>query len=176
MIQCTHGTIFSTAQNRFWTRWFWFLLVLLLVFVSPLPHQQTISLWDSFFSCGQTKKESYLGKDQVIGRVGHRGHAVFGQKLLTTQHSVVRCAHKSPFMKWANTLKESSKKFTDAKCSLSQYASWSPDADGFVEHSPRRESLYYKGPTLLKITLGFFGSPLVCWGTRSQILLWWFVT
>ena len=42
------------------------------------------------------------------------------KKLLNTQHSVGRCPHKSPIMKWANALKESSKKFTEAKCSLSQ--------------------------------------------------------
>ena len=32
------------------------------------------------------------------------GHVIFGQKLLNV------CAGKSPIMKWANTLKESSKK------------------------------------------------------------------
>ena len=44
----------------------------------------------------------------------------FGQKLLNTEHGVGRCACKSPIMKWANTLKESSKKFTEAEHSLSQ--------------------------------------------------------
>ena len=38
-------------------------------------------------------------------------HAVFGQKLLNTQHSVGRGFHKSPIMRWANTLGESLKKF-----------------------------------------------------------------
>ena len=52
---------------------------------------------------------------------GHRGHAGFGPKLLSTQHGVGRCAHKSPIMRWANAFKESSKKkFTEAECSLSQ--------------------------------------------------------
>ena len=42
--------------------------------------------------------------------MGHGVHAVFAQKLLNTQRGVGRCAHKSPIMKWANALKESSKK------------------------------------------------------------------
>ena len=53
--------------------------------------------------------------------MGQGGHAVFGQKLLNTQHSVGRCARKSHIMKWANALKESSKKFTEAQRSLSQH-------------------------------------------------------
>ena len=37
-----------------------------------------------------------------------------------TQCSVGRCTRKSPRMQWAKVLKESLKKFTEAKCSLSQ--------------------------------------------------------
>ena len=37
--------------------------------------------------------------------------------------------------------------------------SWHTDADGFLEHSLSQGCLYYKGPTLLKIIPGFFGSP-----------------
>ena len=51
---------------------------------------------------------------------GHGDHAIFGQKLLNTQCGVGTCTPKSPIMTWANTLKESSEKFTEAKCSLSQ--------------------------------------------------------
>ena len=41
-------------------------------------------------------------------------------------------------------------------------ASWYIDTDGFLEHSPSRGSLYYKGPTLQKIIPVFWGgSPLV---------------
>ena len=43
-----------------------------------------------------------------------------GQKLLNTQRGVDRHACKSPIMRWANTLKESSKNFTEAERSLSQ--------------------------------------------------------
>ena len=48
---------FSTAQNRFWTHLLWCLLVLLPFFgwfVSPLPHQQNVSL-GGLFSSGETK-------------------------------------------------------------------------------------------------------------------------
>ena len=34
------------------------------------------------------------------------------------------------------------------------------DTDWFLEHSPGRGSLYYKGPTLQRIILGFLGPPL----------------
>ena len=47
--------LFSTAQNSFWIRWFWCLLVLLPFFVSPLPHWQNVSLW-GFFIQGIKKK------------------------------------------------------------------------------------------------------------------------
>ena len=39
--------------------------------------------------------------------------------------------------------------------------SWYTDTDGFLEHSSRGGSLYYKGPALQKIILSFGGSPLV---------------
>ena len=34
--------------------------------------------------------------------------------------------------------------------------SWYTDTDEFLEHSPSRGSLYYKGPALQKITPGVF--------------------
>ena len=76
LMQCTYWDIFSTAQNSFWTCWFWCILVLLLLFVSPLPCRQNIFLW-GFFSSEEQEK-SHLEEDKWIGRVGHGGHAVFG--------------------------------------------------------------------------------------------------
>ena len=73
----------------------------------------------TFFIQEANKKVTW-GETGWIGRVGHGGHAVFGQKLLNTQHSVGRYTYKSPIMKCANSLKQSSKKFTEAKHSLSQ--------------------------------------------------------
>ena len=51
----------------------------------------------------------------------HRDHAIFGQTLLNSQHSVGRGTRKSPIKKWANALKESSKKLTEAEWSFSQH-------------------------------------------------------
>ena len=40
-------------------------------------------------------------------------------------------------------------------------ASWYTDTDRFLEHSPNRGSLYYKGPALQKIIPVFWRSPFV---------------
>ena len=40
-------------------------------------------------------------------------------------------------------------------------ASWHTDTDGFLEHSPRGGSLYYKGPALQEIILFWGWFPLV---------------
>ena len=135
-------------------------LVLLPFFVSPLPHWQNISLWGLFSSGEITKKKKRsLGEIGWIGRVGPGGHAVFGQKLLNTQLSVGRIhACKSPIVKWANTLKESSKKIHWSHIASHNNTSWSTDADGRLEHSPSGGSLYYKGPALQKRIL-FSGCP-----------------
>ena len=81
------------------------------------------------------------------------------KKLLNIQHSVGRGPPKSPIIKWVNTLKESSKKFLLKPDTASHNnASWYTDTDGFLEYSPSEGSLYYKGPTLQRITL-FFECP-----------------
>ena len=88
--------------------------------ISPLPHQQDFSLC-GLFSSRDKEKNVAQGEIGWIGREGHRDCVIVVQKLLNTQHGVGRCTCKSPIMKWANVLKESSKKnFTEAECSLSQ--------------------------------------------------------
>ena len=79
---------------------------------------------------------------------------------LNPQHSVGRCTHTSPIMKWANTLKESSEEFTEAERSLHNI-SWYTDTNGFLEHSPSMEILYCKGPILQKIILFRGGLPRI---------------
>ena len=111
--------LFSTAQNRFWTHWFWCLLVFPLFFCftsSILAKHFSLRI---FFIWGNKKNVSH-SQIRWIRRVGHGSHAIFGPKLLNTQCSVGRCADKLPITKWANVLKESSKKFTKAERSLSQ--------------------------------------------------------
>ena len=50
-------------------------------------------------------------------------------------------------------------KFTEAERSLSQHASWDTDTDEFLEHSPSRGSLYYKGSALQKVIPILGGGP-----------------
>ena len=65
----------------------------------------------TFFHPGKQKK-SCLGWDRVNREGGAQGgNLFFSQKLLNTQRSVGRCTCKSPIMKCANMLRESSKKF-----------------------------------------------------------------
>ena len=66
--------------------------------------------FEDFFQTGETRKKSAWGKIRWMGRVEHGGHAVFGQKLLSTQRNAGGCTCKSLILKWANILKESSKK------------------------------------------------------------------
>ena len=150
---------FPTAQNNFWMCQFWCLLVLLLCFVSPLPPCQNSSLW-GLFSSREANKKITEGQIRWLGRVGHGGHAVFGQKLLATQHCVGRCTRKSSIVKWAMMLKESSKNSLKPN-TASHNTSWCTDTDGFLEHSPSWGSLYYKGPALQKIITGFWGVPFI---------------
>ena len=89
---------FYTAQNSFWTARYWCLLVLLFS-VSPLPQWQNISLED-VYHLGKQKKIVTQGEIRWIGRMGHRGHAGFSEKLLNTHRGVGRYACKSSIMKW----------------------------------------------------------------------------
>ena len=136
---------FSTAQNSFWTHQFWCLLVPLLFLVSSLPRRQNVPLW-GLFSTRETTKKVNWGEIRWLSRVEHGSHAVSGQKLLNSQCSLGRCARKSPIMKWANALKESSKKISlKLNATSHNNASWYTGTDGFLGHSPSRESLYCEG-------------------------------
>ena len=154
---------FSTAQNSFWTCQFWWLLVLLPFFVSLLPHQKMFPFEDFFHPGKQTNRQKVTqGEIRWMGIMGYRAHGIFGQKLLNTQFSVGRCTHKSPIMKWANMLKECSKKFTEAEHSLSQL--------GQLVHWYRRvpRTLTWKGkPVLQGACPPFFQEIIPFWGRGS---------
>ena len=79
-----------------------------------------------------------------------------------------RCTHKSPIMKWANALKESSKKFTEAKCSLSQQC----QLVHWYRWVPRThvagEACTTWGPPCRRFW-GFFGSPSYLCVTRKHM-------
>ena len=76
------------------------------------------------------------------------GHGVLGQKPLNTQHREGRCTHKSPIMRRANALRESSK-INSLKLNAASHniSSWYTDTDGFLEHSRSGGGLDYKGPS-----------------------------
>ena len=94
-----------------------------------------------------------------IGNLGHGGHAVFGQKLLNTQHMWTGAPVNHPPWNEQMCWKSLQKKFTEAKHSLSQQHQLATDTDEFLEHSCSRGSLYYKEPTLPKITPVLEGGP-----------------
>ena len=108
LMQYTYLRHFFHCSNSFWTCQFWYLLVL-LPFFSPLPHRQNVSLWGLFSS--RETKTSHLGWDWVNREGGAWGSCCSGSK--TAGHSA-QCgqvdSHKSPIMKWASVLKESSKR------------------------------------------------------------------
>ena len=123
-----------------------------------LFHISKMFPFEEFFHPGKQKKKS-RGEIGCIGRVGHGGHAILGQKLLNIQHSVGRCTCKSPIMKWANALKVLKKNSLKPNAASHNNASWCTDTDGFLEHSPSGGRLYYKGPILQKIIPVFWHPP-----------------
>ena len=131
----TYWDIFFYCSNWFLNLSIMILLVSLLFLFHLFHVGKMFPSEDTFPPEKQTKKVSQGGIGW-IGRVGQGGSAEFGQKLLNTQWSVGRCTRWSTIMKWANVLKESSKKFTEAKCSL-----------------------YYKGSNLQKMITVFWGPP-----------------
>ena len=138
--------LFSIAQNSFWTHRVWCLLVSLLFFVSPLPHQQNGSLED-FFHLGKQKK------------VAHRGTPV---KLFFIKNCWIFSAGWAGalvnYPSWNGQTHWESLQKNLLKLNVASHnnASWYAATDGFLEHSPSGGSLYYRGPALQKIILGFF--------------------
>ena len=59
-------------------------------------HMSKMFPFKDFFHLGKKK----VARDEIgwIGSVEHRGHAIFGQKLLNSQWDMGKCAHKSPIM------------------------------------------------------------------------------
>ena len=101
--------LFPTAQNSFWTCWFWCLLVLLLFFVSPLPHQQKYFPLRTFFIQGNIKK---LIRERS-GKLGGWGTGSCHFWSKTAEYLMqfyilgvlvnTWCSCKSPIMKWTKT-------------------------------------------------------------------------
>ena len=159
----TYRDAFSTVQNSFWTHRFLCPLMLLpFLCITSSTSAKHIPL-RTFFNLEKQKKVAW-GEIRWIGQVGHGGHAIFWSK--TAKHS----AHCGQVCLWISIERVSKKKFTEAKCSLSQQHQLVHGYRWLLEYSPSRGSLYYKGCALQKIIL-FGGSPLVhtCrWAHTSQ--------
>ena len=135
-MQYTYWNIISTVQNSFELIDFDTLGASAIFCYTSSTSTKHFPL-RTFFLWGN-KKRVARGETGWMGW-GAQGHDVFGQKLLNPQCGVSRCTPKSPIMKGAEMLKESSK-----KNSLSQThnkTSWCNDAYVFLEHSPRGGSL-----------------------------------
>ena len=117
LMQYTYQDIFSNCSKQFWTHGFWCLLVLLPFFVSCLPHQQNFSIW-GLFSSKETNK-SRSGKDRVNREGGAWRSCHFWSK--SAEHSA-KCGQVRSQITHHEMGKHavSSKKFTEAKHSLSQ--------------------------------------------------------
>ena len=126
----------------------------LAIFLFYLFHMGKMFPFEDFFMAGGGGRGINRSHSGWRGRVGYGGHAVFSQKLQNTQRGVGRCTCKSPIMKWANMLKESSKKIQinllKPNAASHNTTSWYTDTDEFLEHSRSGESLCYKEPTLQK--------------------------
>ena len=114
-MQYTYRDGFSTAPNSFWTSLILVSFSASDVFCFTSSSWQNISLWGCFYS-GETTKQSHSGQDLVNREGGAQGSCCFWLKV--AEHSV--WCGQVPIMKWANMLKKSSKRFTEAKHSLSQ--------------------------------------------------------
>ena len=141
LFETHYRDVFSTAHNSSWTHPFWCLWVLLLVFVSPLPHWQNVSLW-GLFSFRKTKK-GCLGV-----RTGGWGMGVMpsGGKscwTLSTVWAGVLVNHPSwngP-THWKSLQKNPLKPNTASQ----NTTSWHTDTDGFLEHSSSGEACTTRG-------------------------------
>ena len=140
LIQYTYQDIFPTAQNSFWTRQFCCFLVFLPFLFHVFPSARCFPL-RTFFIWENKKK---VIQDQIgwIGRVGHGNLAVFGQKLLNTQHSVGRHIYKSPSWNGPMCWNRLQKNLLKLNAASLNNAIWCTDTDGFLEHSPSGGSLY----------------------------------
>ena len=105
------------------------------------------------------QKKVARGEIEWIERVGCGSHAIFGQKLLNTQHSVggALVNHSSWKRQMCWVFKKNSLKPNAAS---PNNASWYTNTNGFLEHSPTGGSLYYPWHCTYD-NFRVFGVPLV---------------
>ena len=122
------------------------------------PHRQNVSPW-GLFSSRETKNVA-PSETRWIGRMGHRVLVKNCWVLSTVWASaLVNCPSWDGETCWKSLQKNSLKPNTASH----NNASWYTDTDGFLEYSLSKGSLYYKGPTLQMIILGFWASWVGTW-------------
>ena len=121
LTQYTYWDIFPTAPNSFWTCGFWCLSRASAIFCFHLSHNPSRKMFPfvDFFIWGNKNNvaQSATGR---IGRMRHGGHAIFGWKLLNTQHGVAGAFVNHPSGNGQMPWKSFKKRFTEAKHRLSQ--------------------------------------------------------
>ena len=134
-MHCTYWDMFSTAQNSFWTHWFWCLLVFLLCFVSHFPLR-------TFFNQRNKQTKNCSGWD-LVNRMGE----VWGSHwTLTVVWTGVLINH--PLWNGQNTERVFNKNSLKPNAASHTTTSWYTDIDMFLKHLSSRGNPYYKGPTL----------------------------
>lgn len=127
------------------------------VFCFPSSTSAKHSPLEAFSSSGETEG-SHSGPARRIGRLGHRGHAVFGEKSLNTASSrrtlSVYISHHERGQRV-----ESPQKFSEAARSPSQPRQLEHGCRWAPRHSPGGGCLCSMGPALRKILLGLLGPP-----------------
>ena len=129
----------------FWTRQFWCLLVLLQLCFTSSTSAKCFPLRTIFMQ--GNKKKVTQGEIGWIGRMEYRGHAVFGQKLLNTQHSVGRCAWNQPWWMGKCIERVFRKNSLTPSAASHNKASWCTDTGGFLKLPPRGEVCATRGPS-----------------------------
>ena len=114
-------TLFSTAQNRFWTYRFWcpscfcFFVCLFYLF-----HIGKMFPSENFFHPRKQKEKSHWGQDWVNRRCGAWGHPFLVKNFRTISTVWVGVLISPPWLHGPMHWESSKKKFTEAECSLSQ--------------------------------------------------------
>ena len=121
LMQYTYQDVFSTAQNSLWTCQFGHLLVLPPVFWFTTSTSAKCFPVRTFSIQGNKKKPVTWGEIRWIGRVGHGGTVVLVKNCWTRSEVWAGVLVNHPSWNGQIYFENLQKKFTEAKCSPSQY-------------------------------------------------------
>ena len=154
-MEYTYRDFFSTAQASFWTHRFLCLLVLLPCFGFTSSTSAKHFPLRTFFTRKTKKKLLSARWGKEGGGVGVMPFLVKNCCTLSAEWASALVHHPS----WNGQMHWRSLKKNSLKPSPASHnnASWHTDTDVFLGHSPSH--MYYKGPAVQKIILGFLGPP-----------------